>query len=175
MASVDLTVRGGGAFGLCIAWEAARRGARVRLIEAVQIGAGSSGGIVGALSPHVPENWNPKKAFQLDSLLMAEAFWDGVSAASGLPTGYGRVGRVQPLADLRLALAVGAISTVQFIGTEARSSSIVEARSPANTRMPTTSRAIAWMTRIMWAAMAGSQSLKPCPSTAAVTTPAQAT
>ena len=61
MASVDLTVRGGGAFGLCIAWEAARRGARVRLIETVQIGAGSSGGIVGALSPHVPENWNPKK------------------------------------------------------------------------------------------------------------------
>lgn len=99
MASVDLTVRGGGAFGLCIAWEAARRGARVRLIEAVRIGAGSSGGIVGALSPHVPENWNPKKAFQLDSLLMAEGFWDGVAQASGLPTGYGRVGRLQPLAD----------------------------------------------------------------------------
>lgn len=56
MARVDLTVRGGGAFGLCIAWEAARRGARVRLIETVAIGAGASGGIVGALSPHVPEN-----------------------------------------------------------------------------------------------------------------------
>jgi glycine/D-amino acid oxidase-like deaminating enzyme len=99
MASVDLTVRGGGAFGLCIAWEAARRGARVRLIEAHRIGAGASGGIVGALSPHVPENWNPKKAFQLDSLLMAQRFWDGVTAASGQPTGYGRVGRLQPLAD----------------------------------------------------------------------------
>lgn len=108
MASVDLTVRGGGAFGLCIAWEAARRGARVRLIEAVRIGAGSSGGIVGALSPHVPENWNPKKAFQLDSLLMAQGFWDGVAQASGLPTGYGRMGRLQPLADeaaVRLAHA----------------------------------------------------------------------
>jgi len=99
MARVDLTVRGGGVFGLCIAWEAARRGARVRLIETVAIGAGSSGGIVGALSPHVPENWNPKKAFQLESLLMAEKFWAGVSHASGLPTGYGRVGRLQPLAD----------------------------------------------------------------------------
>lgn len=99
MASVDLTVRGGGAFGLCIAWEAARRGARVRLIETVAIGAGASGGIVGALSPHVPENWNPKKAFQLDSLLMAEAFWAEVAKVSGLPTGYGRVGRLQPLAD----------------------------------------------------------------------------
>ena len=99
MARVDLTVRGGGAFGLCIAWEAARRGARVRLIEAERIGAGSSGGIVGALSPHVPENWNPKKAFQLESLLMAEGFWDEVTRVSGLPTGYGRVGRLQPLAD----------------------------------------------------------------------------
>lgn len=99
MARVDLTVRGGGAFGLCIAWEAAKRGAKVRLIEAARIGAGSSGGLVGALSPHVPENWNPKKAFQLDSLLIAKDFWSDVEAASGLPTGYGRVGRLQPLAD----------------------------------------------------------------------------
>lgn len=99
MARVDLTVRGAGVFGLCIAWEAARRGARVRVIETTRVGAGSSGGLVGALSPHVPENWNPKKAFQLESLLMAESFWQGVSAASGLPTGFGRVGRLQPLAD----------------------------------------------------------------------------
>lgn len=99
MARVDLTVRGGGAFGLCIAWEAARRGARVRLIETARIGAGSSGGLVGALSPHVPENWNPKKQFQLESLLMAAAFWAEIAQASGLETGYGRVGRLQPLAD----------------------------------------------------------------------------
>lgn len=100
MARVDLTVRGGGAFGLCIAWEAARRGARVRLIEANRIGAGSSGGVVGALSPHVPENWNPKKQFQLESLLMAATFWAEVAQTSGLETGYGRVGRLQPLADV---------------------------------------------------------------------------
>lgn len=99
MARVDLTVRGGGAFGLCIAWEAARRGARVRLIETTRIGAGASGGLVGALSPHVPENWNPKKQFQLESLLMAERFWHEISEVSGLPTGYGRVGRLQPLAN----------------------------------------------------------------------------
>ncbi len=99
MARVDLTVQGGGAFGLCIAWEAARRGARVRLIETTRIGAGASGGLVGALSPHVPENWNPKKQFQLESLLMAERFWHEISEVSGLPTGYGRVGRLQPLAN----------------------------------------------------------------------------
>ena len=97
MTRPDLTIRGGGIFGLSIAWEAARRGARVRLIEADRIGAGSSGGVVGALAPHVPENWNEKKAFQLDSLLMAGAFWSGVTAASDLPTGYARLGRLQPL------------------------------------------------------------------------------
>ncbi len=99
MARVDLTVRGGGIFGLSIAWEAARRGARVRLIEAHAIGAGASGGVVGALAPHVPENWNPKKQFQLESLRMAEPFWANVATASGLPTGYARSGRLQPLAD----------------------------------------------------------------------------
>ncbi len=65
------------------------------------MGAGSSGGVVGALSPHVPEAWNPKKAFQLDSLLMAAGWWAGVEAAAGVSSGYGRVGRLQPLADDR--------------------------------------------------------------------------
>lgn len=99
MARVEVTVRGGGIFGLAVAWEIARRGTKVRLIETVRIGAGSSGGVVGALSPHVPESWNEKKAFQLASLLMAESWWAAVEAASGLATGYGRVGRLQPLAD----------------------------------------------------------------------------
>lgn len=99
MTRPDLTIMGGGIFGLSCAWEAARRGARVRVIEAAHLGAGSSGGIVGALSPHVPEAWNDKKAFQLDSLLMAEGFWAGVALAGGVDPGYGRVGRLQPLAD----------------------------------------------------------------------------
>ncbi|MDR0809177.1 MAG: FAD-binding oxidoreductase [Gemmobacter sp.] len=99
MASDEVTVRGGGIFGLACAWELARCGAKVRLIELARIGAGASGGLVGALSPHVPEHWTAAKQFQLDSLLMAENFWRAVEAASGLPTGYGRVGRLQPLAD----------------------------------------------------------------------------
>ena len=99
MARVDLTIRGGGIFGLSIAWQAVQRGARVRVIEAKAIGAGSSGGLVGALCPHVPEAWNPKKAFQLDSLLMAAGWWAQAEAASGLSAGYARLGRLQPLAD----------------------------------------------------------------------------
>lgn len=94
---------GGGIFGLACAWELTRRGARVRLFEAARIGAGASGGHVGALAPHAPDAWNDKKAFQLDSLLMAPAFWTDVEAASGLPTGYGRTGRVQPVVDVAAA------------------------------------------------------------------------
>lgn len=104
-------MRGGGIFGLSCAWELIRRGARVRLIEAAHIGAGASGGLVGALSPHMPENWNPKKQFQLDSLLMAQSFWAGVAAASGLSPGYARTGRLQPLADARAVESARARAT----------------------------------------------------------------
>jgi len=95
----DVTVIGAGVFGLSIAWRCLSRGATVRVIEKRHVGAGSSGGIVGALAPHVPENWNEKKAFQLDSLLMAQDFWAEVDAASGLSSGYARLGRLQPIAD----------------------------------------------------------------------------
>ena len=99
MATVDLTVRGAGIFGLWIAWEALRRGARVRVVDPFGPGAGASGGVVGALAPHTPDGWNEKKQFQLESLLMAGAFWAGITSVSGFGTGYGRTGRLQPLAD----------------------------------------------------------------------------
>jgi glycine oxidase len=92
---------GAGIFGLSIAWELALRGASVRVLEKRAVGAGSSGGLVGALSPHVPEQWNSKKEFQLDSLLMAERWWQLAEQASGLASGYARTGRLQPLADAR--------------------------------------------------------------------------
>ncbi len=101
MARVDLTVMGGGIFGLSCAWEAARRGARVRLIERHRIGAGSSGGLVGALAPHVPENWNGKKQFQLESLLMAPAWWAEVATTGSTDPGYLQSGRLQPISDDR--------------------------------------------------------------------------
>ena len=80
---VDVTVRGAGIFGLSIAWTCARRGAKVQIVDPFGPGAGSSGGLVGALAPHVPENWNAKKAFQFDSLIMAEGFWKDVEAVGG--------------------------------------------------------------------------------------------
>lgn len=99
MATVDVTVMGAGVFGLSVAYACALRGAKVRVIDAHGVASGASGGIVGALAPHVPEKWGTKKAFQFESLLMQADFWAGVTARTGLATGYLRAGRLQPLAD----------------------------------------------------------------------------
>lgn len=101
MATADVTVMGAGVFGLSVAYACAVQGAFVRVIDPHGVAAGSSGGLVGALAPHVPENWNDKKAFQFDSLMMAEEFWRKVAEVSGADVGYSRSGRLQPLADDR--------------------------------------------------------------------------
>jgi len=58
MATVDVTVRGAGVFGLSVAWACAKRGASVRVIDPYGVASGASGGIVGALAPialpHLP-------------------------------------------------------------------------------------------------------------------------
>jgi glycine/D-amino acid oxidase-like deaminating enzyme len=96
---VDLTVAGAGVFGLSVAWAAVRRGARVRVVEAARIGAGASGGLVGALAPHAPDRWGTGQAVQLDALLAAPDWWAAVEQASGRSAGYARDGRLQPLPD----------------------------------------------------------------------------
>lgn len=134
----DLTIRGGGIFGLSIAWEAVLRGARVRLIETTRIGAGSSGGIVGALAPHVPEGWNEKKQFQLESLLLAETFFGAATDATGLSTGYARTGRLQPLHDQRaVALAHIRSANAQTLWQGAAHWQIIPADQPWHPASPT--------------------------------------
>lgn len=98
MASAKITIAGAGVFGLACAWEMTRRGQAVRVYEAARIGAGSSGGHVGALAPHAPENWNAKKQVQLDALIAAGDWWAGVAQAGGQDPGYARNGRIQPVA-----------------------------------------------------------------------------
>ncbi len=86
-----------GVLGLSIAWECSSRGARVRVLDHQPYQRSSSFGLVGALTPHVPEPWEAKKQFQFESLLMAETWWDEVKSASGIISHYNRCGRLQPI------------------------------------------------------------------------------
>lgn len=103
----EFTILGAGIFGLSAAFEALLRGHRVQVIDPNGIASGASGGIVGALAPHVPENWNAKKEFQFQSLIAAEAFWAKVSEITKQDSSYARTGRIQPiLDDHQLSLAL---------------------------------------------------------------------
>ena len=102
MRDTDVAIIGAGIFGLSAAWACHKRGLRVAVYERHTIGSGSSGGLVGALAPHMPEKWNAKKAFQLEALLGAQPFWEEIEAISGLKSGYKRIGRALPLRAERL-------------------------------------------------------------------------
>lgn len=97
----DVIVVGGGIWGLSCAYACAKRGQSVAVFEAGTIGQGASGGIVGAMAPHVPESWNAMKQFQFDALSSATEFWKEVDTCSALVSGYGRIGRVMPITTER--------------------------------------------------------------------------
>lgn len=137
MAKVDVTVMGAGVFGLSVAYACVKRGATVQVIDPKGVASGASGGIVGALAPHVPENWNAKKAFQFESLMMSEAFWAEVAAESGLPTGYARSGRLQPLADeAAVSLARARAVTAQTLWEGKATWEVVPADGPGHWAPP---------------------------------------
>lgn len=136
----DLTVMGAGIFGLSIAWEALKRGARVRVIDPRGPAAGASGGVVGALQPHTPDVWNAKKQFQLESLLMANDFWSEVQAVSGISPGYGRVGRLQPLIDEKaIVMARARAAAAQTNWGSAATWEVIDAESAGDWRPPSAS------------------------------------
>jgi glycine oxidase len=68
------------------------------------------------LAPHVPENWNSKKAFQLECLLGAERWWADVQDAGGVDPLYARTGRLQAVMDEGgLALAHARAETAKVL------------------------------------------------------------
>ncbi|MEO4042809.1 FAD-binding oxidoreductase [Hoeflea sp. CAU 1731] len=95
--SCDLLVVGGGVFGLWIARHAAQRGLDTILIEKDRVGSGASGGLLGALIPHLPERWDAKKKFQFEALSSLPGLVRAVEEETGLDCGYRRCGRLMPL------------------------------------------------------------------------------
>ncbi|RKF29538.1 D-amino-acid oxidase [Agrobacterium deltaense] len=96
-ASVPLLVVGGGIMGLWAAVKAERLGIDTLLVEADRPGGGASGGLLGALMPHMPDRWSDKKQFQFDALVALEKEIAGLEAETGLSAGYRRSGRIIPL------------------------------------------------------------------------------
>lgn len=95
----DVLVIGAGIMGLWAALMAARAGLSVLVTERHRVGAGASGGLLGALMPHLPDRWNAKKQFQLEALTSLEGEIAELEARTGLSAGYRRCGRVIPLAE----------------------------------------------------------------------------
>ena len=96
-AQKDLVIIGGGIMGLWAAVKANRLGIPTLLLESDRIASGASGGLLGALMPHVPERWNEKKQFQFDALISLEAEIAQLEAETGRSCGYRRPGRLIPL------------------------------------------------------------------------------
>ncbi|ACP26158.1 oxidoreductase [Sinorhizobium fredii NGR234] len=93
----EVLIVGGGIMGLWAALLAGRAGIETRLLERKSIGAGASGGLLGALMPHMPDRWNAKKQFQFDALVSLENEIARLEAETGLSAGYRRSGRIMPL------------------------------------------------------------------------------
>lgn len=83
--------------GLWAAVHAERLGIDTLLVDAARLGEGASGGLLGALMPHMPDRWSDKKQFQFDALVSLEADIAELQAATGLSAHYRRCGRLIPL------------------------------------------------------------------------------
>lgn len=89
--------------GLWAALHGCRKGLSVMLVEERAIGAGASGGLLGALMPHMPDRWTDKKQLQFDALVSLETEIATLEAETGLSAGYRRTGRLIPLPKAHLA------------------------------------------------------------------------
>ena len=96
--SCDLLIIGAGVVGLWIARLAMQAGLKVILLEKRRIGAGASGGLLGALMPHIPEQWDNEKQFQFEALDSLSDEVRSIEQETGLSCGYLRCGRLLPLA-----------------------------------------------------------------------------
>lgn len=93
----DLIVVGAGIFGLWAARHAIKQGRSVVVLEKRRLGAGASGGFMGALMPHMPDRWDKKAELQFDALNELEDLVGELEEDTGAVCGFRRCGRLVPL------------------------------------------------------------------------------
>jgi glycine oxidase len=98
---LDAVIVGGGVIGLACAWQAAKRGLRVRVLERDEPGAGASGVAAGMLAPVGEATWGEEPAVQL-ALASAAAWPDfagDLAVTTDMDTGYARLGALHVALD----------------------------------------------------------------------------
>jgi len=99
--SFDVVVVGGGIVGLCCAWRAAQRGARVAVVERGEPPAGATGVAAGMLAPVGELTFGEPELLRM-TLEAAErypGFVAELEAAAGMPTGYRCLGALHVALD----------------------------------------------------------------------------
>ncbi|MFL5896963.1 MAG: FAD-dependent oxidoreductase [Solirubrobacterales bacterium] len=99
--SFDVVIVGGGVIGLSCAWRAAQRGAQVVVLDRGEPGSGATGVAAGMLAPVGELSFGEPRLLEL-TLAAAQLYPDFVAeleAASGLGTGYERLGAVHVALD----------------------------------------------------------------------------
>jgi sarcosine oxidase subunit beta len=86
---MDFVIVGGGVYGAGVAWELAKRGAEVLVLEAGQIADGASGGL-GKRGVRA----NGRDLRELPLMRVAYELWPVLEEQIGAPTGYERVGNL---------------------------------------------------------------------------------
>src|SRR5262249_21764155 len=94
-ASSDIVIVGAGIVGCAVAYELARRGAAVQILDERPVGMGATQASAGILAPYVwARTDSPLLALTVRSLDLYDAFITSVSADSGAAIPYRRTGTI---------------------------------------------------------------------------------
>ena len=93
----DVAIVGAGVAGLWVARHLAEAGLAVALLDRGPVAGGASGGLLGALLPHMPSGWNAKKQFQYEALCALPALVARLEEETGIDPLYRRCGRISPI------------------------------------------------------------------------------
>ena len=93
----DIVVVGAGIIGCAVAYEVARRGASVQLLDERPAGMGATQASAGMLAPYIEaREGSPLLEFSVRSLNLFDEFVARVSADSGIGVPYRRTGTLLP-------------------------------------------------------------------------------